>query len=114
MALPGHAGFNTNQYIRFAGVCKNKSENRTKILILYKYANFCVLELYRESESCQKQCNGNDDTGKHDMTINQLRDKREHAEDAQDHTTVRLVSLIIWRKLHGINRAATIAQGMAQ
>ena len=48
------------------------------------------------------------------MTINQLRDKREHAEDAQDHTTARLVSLIIWRKLHGINRAATIAQGMAQ
>ena len=46
--------------------------------------------------------------------IDRLRDKREHAEDKEDSTVVRLVSLIIWRKLHGINRAAIIAEGMAQ
>lgn len=75
---------------------------------------FDELDVDWQSESSHKQCNGNDDTGKHQMTINQLRDKREHAEDKEDYTIARLVSLIIWRKLHGINRAATIAQGMAQ
>jgi hypothetical protein len=43
--------------------------------------------------------------------IGQLRDKRERAENKEDSTTARLVSLIIWRKLHGINRAAKMSEG---
>lgn len=43
------------------------------------------------------------------MTIRQMQDKRNAYNESGNFVAERLLTLVIWRKLHGINRAANLA-----